>query len=101
MYFLTYMGNFFNTICSKGIHMALNITNPAPEIVKIFGKVCELDSPQVCLYWVTDVYWGLGPSPAGVVVAAPMLGIVARVYILHSLITVAIIPGASPGQRKN
>ena len=39
IYFLKYMGNFFNTICSKGIHMALNITNPAPEIVKIFGKV--------------------------------------------------------------
>ena len=71
------------------------------NIIKIFGKVCELDSPQVCLYWVTDVYWGLELSPAGVVVAAPMLGIVARVYIFHSLRTVAIIPGASPGQRKN
>ena len=68
------------------------------NIVEIFGIICELYSAQVLLYWVTDVYGGLGLPPAGLIVAGPMLGIIALVMTLHSLIAVTIIPGAPLGQ---
>ena len=68
------------------------------NIIEIFCKVCELDCAQVCLDRVTDVNGGLGLAPAGLVVAGPVLGVIALVRTLHPLVTVTIIPGAPLGQ---
>ena len=85
--------SFIKFVKLEGVSIIFNF-----NIIEIFGKICEFYSPKFGLNWVINVYWGLRVSPAGIIVPAPMLGIITLFTTFHSFITVAVIPCASLGQ---